>query len=143
MSAEPAVPMVRCHLDSVEDDPHAVRYVPASEFELWRFLMETRHRRAVTVDEVSVWVPDAVSDWYRDLDVLELAPVLRIRFEKPGPDGTPVPVERFFPAETYREARAAMLAHFDPRCRWTVTAAPGYFVPAACTRREPPTSLSA
>jgi len=135
--------MVRCHLDDATEDAHAVRYVPAAEFDLWRFLMETRHRRAVTVDEVSVWVPEAVSDWYRDLDALALAPVVRVCFERPGPDGTPVPAERYFAAEIYREARAALLAHFDPRCRFTVTAAPGYFVPAACLRPWRPTSLSA
>jgi len=122
--------MVRCHLDAGQDTRQA-RFVPAAEFELWRHLMETRHLRAVTVDEVSVWVPEAPGAWDSSLDAEALHPVLRIRFEKPGPQGTMVPVERYFPAETYPEAKAALLAHFDPRCRWSVEATPGYFVPAA------------
>jgi hypothetical protein len=39
-------------------------------------------------------------------------------------------VERFLPAHTYPEARAALLSHFDSRHRG-VTATAGYFVPAA------------
>jgi hypothetical protein len=130
MTVETPIPMVRCHLDG--DDPvREMRYVPAAEFELWRYFMETKHSRVVTVDEVSVWVAETPDVWDEDLDADALHPVLRIRFEKPGPQGTVIPVVRFFPAETYPQAKAALLGHFDPRCRWSVTATPGYFVPAA------------
>jgi hypothetical protein len=123
--------MVRCHLDGVEEDPaRALRYIPAEDFDLWRHLMETRHRRTVTVAEVSVWIADGDA-CLAHIDAEGLEPVLRLRFEKPGPEGVLVPVERFFAAETYPEAKAALLAHFDPRCRWTIMATPGYFVPAA------------
>ncbi|HUG54231.1 MAG TPA: hypothetical protein VMR21_11545 [Vicinamibacteria bacterium] len=133
------IPMVRCHLDGAEDDPaRELRYVPAAEFELWRFFMQTKHQRTVTVEEVSVWVPEGPGIWDERLDADALAPVLRIRFEKPGPDGSVIPVERFFPAETYPQARAALLAHFDPRCRWSVVATPGYFVPAHSARLRCP-----
>ena len=132
MKVETPIPMIRCHLDGGEQDPgRDVRYVPAAEFELWRYFMESKHGRAVTVEEVSVWVVDTPAAWDRNMDADALLPVLRIRFEKEGPDGVPVPVERFFPAETYPQAKEALLAHFDPRCRWTVIASPGYFVPAA------------
>jgi len=126
------IPMVRCHLDGGEDRPaREARYVPAAEFELWRHFMETRHRRTVTVDEVSVWIAETPRGWLGEMDADLLAPVLRIEFEKPGPQGNSVPVVRYFPAETYPEAKAALLAHFDPRCRWSVRATPGYFVPAS------------
>ena len=129
------IPMVRCHLDGSDEDPsRELRYIPAAEFDLWRHLMETKHFRIVTVDEVSVWVPETPEVKADGLDVDALQPVLRIRFEKPGPYGSVIPVERFFPAETYPEAKAALLAHFDPRCRWSVEATPGYFVPAASLR---------
>jgi hypothetical protein len=135
------IPMVRCHLDGGEEDPaREVRYIPAAEFELWRHFMETKHSRVVTVDEVSIWVPDGPAVWDDDIDADVLLPVLRIQFEKPGPEGILVPVVRFFPAETYPEARSALLAHFDPRCRWSVSATPGYFVPAASTQSEPETT---
>ena len=131
-----SIPMVRCHLDGSGEDPaRDVRYVPAAEFELWRHLMETRHLRSVTVDEVSVWVAETPAIWGAAFDADVLRPVLRLRFEKPGPQGAMVPVERFFPAETYPEAKAALLAHFDPRCRWSVEATPGYFVPVPATDR--------
>src|SRR5207247_7894465 len=57
-----------CSSDLAEDDPaRALRYVPAAEFELWRHLMETKHRRQVTVDEVSVWVAETPDTW--DLEI--------------------------------------------------------------------------
>jgi len=127
--------MVRCHLDGGGEDPREMRYIPAAEFELWRHLMETRHARSVTVDEVSVWVAEAPHVWNADLDVDLLQPVLRVRFHKPGPQGIAIPVERFFPVETYPEARSALLAHFDPRCGRSVEATPGYFVPLGASRR--------
>jgi hypothetical protein len=134
MSVETLVPMVRCHLDTGDDPAGEVRYVPAAEFDLWSYFMETKHFRAVTVDEVSIWVPETKDVWDDDIDAEALHAVLRIRFEKVGPQRTVIPVERFFPAETYPQARAALLAHFDPRCRWSVEATPGYFVPAAYAR---------
>jgi hypothetical protein len=141
MKSECPVPMVRCHLDGGEDDPaRDVRYIPAAEFELWRHFMETRHFRVVTVDEVSVWVPETPAAWEAHEDAEALLPVLRLQFEKPGPEGILVPVVRFFPAETYPEAKQALLSHFDPRCRWSVSARPGYFVPAASTRSAPETT---
>jgi hypothetical protein len=137
MSADGKVPMVRCHLEGADDDPAlALRYIPAADFELWRHFMETRYERTVTVDDVSVWVPETPDAWSEGLDAEALEPVLRVRFEKPGPQGTVMPVERFLPAETYPQARAALLAHFDPRCCGSVEATPGYFVPAACMREQ-------
>jgi hypothetical protein len=122
--------MVRCHLDG-QDAAREVRYVPAAEFDLWSYFMETKHSRAVTVDQVSIWVPETTEAWGEEIDADALHAVLRIRFEKPGPQGTIIPVVRFFAAETYEQARAALLAHFDPRCRWSVDATPGYFVAAS------------
>jgi hypothetical protein len=124
--------MVRCHLDGPEGcSPRATRYIPAAEFDLWRYFMETKHSRVVTVSAVSVWMPEAPGILDGEIDPDALEPVLRVRFEKPGPEGILVPVVRFFPTETYPQAKAALLAHFDPRCRWSVQASPGYFVAAA------------
>jgi hypothetical protein len=53
-----------------------------------------------------------------------------VQLEVPAPGGVFVPVERYFPAETYPMAQEALLRHFDlsstPR---RVIATPGYFVP--------------
>ena len=134
MSTHP-VPLVRCLLDG-EDEVERVRYVPAAEFELWRYFMETRHSRSVTVDEVSVWVPETPSVLADGIDADALQPVVRIRFAKPGPEGTAIPVERFLPAECSTEVKSALLSHFDPRCRWSLEATPGYFMPVRAGRRR-------
>ena len=123
--------MVRCHLGPGEDPSQTLRYVRLSEFELWRFMMETRHRRVVIVEEASLWVPEDASLLTSSIGDPELCEaVVRIHFEVPGPHGFPVPVERFLPAETFPEAQAALLSHFDSAYR-SVTATAGYFVPAA------------
>jgi hypothetical protein len=127
--------MVRCHLDGGEEDPvRALRYVPLAEFELWRHLMESRHRRQVTIEEVSVWVAEDAARWSSLGDVEALQPVLRVRFQAPGQAGVPIPVERFLPAETYPEAQEALLSHYAEQPRHNVQATAGYFLPASALK---------
>ncbi len=130
------VPMVRCSLDGTVDDPAAlVRFIPSSVFELWRYLMESRHGRKVKVEEVSIWMAEDVALWDETFEPEQLLPVLRVQVERPGPGGVGgVPVERFFPAETYPLAREALLGHYEDTCRACVTTTPGYFVPVAAWR---------
>jgi hypothetical protein len=130
-----AVPIVRCRLDDLQGAGSTLRYVPLVEFALWRHFMETRYGRAVEVELVSVWVPENV--WLREAgySVEELDPVLRLHLDLLGPHGVPVPVERFLPAETYPQAREALLTHFRGRRIWRgVTATAGYVVPARAVR---------
>jgi hypothetical protein len=120
--------MVRCRLNGVTYGAETLRYVPLSEFELWRYLMESRHGRQVTVEAVSHWISEDAAWWNSGYAADDLEPVVRICFERPGPGGVPVPVERFFPAETYPLAQEMLLAHFEsPR---VLAATPGYFIPA-------------
>lgn len=105
-----------------------MRYVPATEFDLWRHLMESKYGRSIVVDSVSVWVPEKPDVWDDGIDADQLEAVVRLRFEKPGPGGTAIPVIRYLATESFREAKAALLAHFDLRCRWSLEATPGYFV---------------
>jgi hypothetical protein len=129
MSGEEQVALVRCRLDG-RDDVDTVRYVPLSEFGLWRYLMEHRHGRSISVDATSLWVAEPASWWNSGFREEELVPVLRLRFERAHGDGVSEIVERFFPAETYPEAQEALLSHFGgPQLR-LVAASPGYFVPA-------------
>jgi hypothetical protein len=130
MGVRERVALVRCRLDGPEAElTAAVRFVPLSEFELWRFLMETRHRRRVTVEAVSVWMAEESAAWNSGFAPEDLEPVLRIRLELPGPYGVPVPVERFFPAETYPRAQEALLSHMPVGRGAPMTATPGYFLP--------------
>jgi hypothetical protein len=134
MPPSDAIPLVRCRLDGPEDEPSiALRYVLLAELDLWQYLMETRHRRRVTVESVSVWIPDVAARgmWVLPADVLE--PVFRIRLERPGPQGALVPVERFFAAETYPLAREALLSHVPGLRRLRAT--PGYFVTEQSAQR--------
>jgi hypothetical protein len=132
------VPMVRCHLNGLADgDPAGLRYVPLSEFELWRNLMETRHGRVVTVEAVSIWLAEEAARWNSGFAPEELEPVLRVQLEMLGPYGVPTPVERFFPAETYPRAQEALLSHFAGVSRpRRVLATPGYFVPPDVRERQ-------
>ena len=126
-----AIPLVRCHLAPGDDPAETLRYVRLAEFELWRYMMETRHGRVVVVEEASLWVPEDASLLTSAIGDPELCEaVVRIHFEVPGSHGVPVPVERFLSAETYPEAQAALLAHYESASR-VVTTTAGYFVPAA------------
>lgn len=132
MSASDAVPIVRCRLDGPESSAaDLVRFIPVAEFGLWRFLMEARHRRQVSVDAVSVWMAEDLALVRSEVQAEELEPVLRVRFEQPGPGGLPIPVERFFPAETYPRALEALLSHLGEQPGLMAPrATPGYFVPS-------------
>jgi hypothetical protein len=125
------VPIVRCRLDGTVSEANR-RYVPLSEFGLWQGLMENRHRRHVTVEEVSVWIAEEAAWWSSGVTADDLEPVIRVRFEMPGPAGAPVSVERFFPAETYSLALKSLLSHYEegsvrPR---RIRSTAGYFVRA-------------
>jgi len=123
--------LVRCHLAPGDDPAETLRYVRLAEFELWRYMMETRHGRVVVVEEAALWVPEDASLLTSAIGDPELCEaVVRIHFEVPGAHGVPVPVERFLSAQTYPEAQAALLAHYGSAYRG-VTATAGYFVPAA------------
>lgn len=130
------VPMVRCRLDGAKDFA-ALRYVPLAEFGLWQYLMENKHGRRVMVEQVSVWVPEEAAVWNSGFEADELEPVLRVRFERPGPHGLMVPVERYFPAETYPEAQEALLHHFDDVPVARIEATAGYFMPVHASWQEP------
>jgi hypothetical protein len=123
------VPIVRCRLNGVVSEATR-RYIPLSEFGLWQNLMQSRHQRSVMVEEVSVWIPEEAAWWSSGVTSEDLEPVIRLRFEIPGPQGAPVPVERFFPAETYSLALRSLLTHYEegqvkPR---HIRSTPGYFV---------------
>ncbi len=131
LAGDEGVPMVRCRLDDGDERPEALRYVPLSEFHLWRHLMETRHARRVTVEQVSVWLPENPALWNSGFLPDDLEPVLRLRLRWPGPYGVATPVERYFPAETYPRAQEALLSHLPPGADLSdIHATAGYFVPA-------------
>ena len=131
MSRYEQVPIVRCHLEPGDDPALTLRYIPLAEFELWRFLMETRHKRTIRVEDVSFWVPEDASLLNTIEDPEQCEPVLRIHFEGRSDYGVPIPVQRFLSAETYPEAQAALLAHHFESPYRVVTATAGYFVPRA------------
>lgn len=125
------VPLARCRLDGPEEaGASTLRYIPVGELELWKHFMESRHGRRVTIEAISVWVPEDPAVWNSGFEPDELEPVLRVRLERPGPHGVPVHVERFFPAETYPVAQERLLAHIElAEGARTIIATPGYFVP--------------
>jgi hypothetical protein len=138
MSVTEPVPIVRCRLSTSEEgSDNALRYVPLAEFELWKHLMETRHQRQVSVEAVSIWVAEDAARWNSGFAEEELEPVLRVHLDLPGPHGVPIPVERYFPAETYPQAQEALLGHYVGEATPTrLVATPGYFVPQARSRPQ-------
>ena len=138
MSVSEPVPMVRCRLDGQSDVAERnLRYIPLAEFDLWKHLMETKHRRTVTVEQVSIWVPEDAARWNSGFVAEDLQPVLRVRFQKPGPQGTVFTMERYFPAETYPEAQEALLRHPENMACRQLSATPGYFMPLHVRTSEP------
>lgn len=124
------IPIVRCRLTGHDEGaPTSLRYVPLSEFGLWKHLMETRHDRGVRVEAVSVWIAEDAALWNSGFAPEDLEPVLRVQMDVPGPQGVAIPVERFFPAETYPQAQEALLGHYTPSGPRRLVATPGYFVP--------------
>lgn len=141
MSAREQVPLVRCRLDGPEAAlATAVRFIPLAEFELWRFLMEKRHKRKVTIEAVSVWMAEDAVQWNSGYAEEELEPVLRVRLDLPGPQGVAMPVERFFPAETYPRAQEALLSHMPGGYQAPMKATPGYFLPVGWPETAPAAS---
>ncbi len=125
------MPLVRCRLGDAEARPdHVQRYVPLAEYGLWKYLMETRHRKRVILEAVSVWVPEEPALWNSGFSAEDLEPVLRIQFTVRGPLGALVPVERYVPALGYPRAQEALLLHYargsGPR---DIKATAGYFLP--------------
>src|SRR5688500_18087444 len=98
MTPDTPVAMVRCRLEGGQGTPE-LRYVAAGEYDLWRHLTTNKYARAVETLEVSVWVPEKPDVFDEGMDVDHLLPVVRIRFDKPGPQNTLIPVVRYFPAE--------------------------------------------
>jgi len=127
MSVSDVVPLARCRLDG-SGSSETLRYVPLGELGLWRHLMETRHRRWVTVESVSIWLSEERALRNGGLSAEELEPVVRLRLDSQGPQGVLVPVERFFPAETYPQARGALITHFGVAMMSGASEVPGYFV---------------
>ena len=128
MALKTPLAMVRCRLDGSLDSSN-LRYVPAAQFDLWKQFMSSHHGRFVIVDEVSTWVPESPDILKSDIDLDHLEPVVRVAFDRdPAEPEASVPVVRFLPYDTYPEARAALLGHFDESCQDTLEETPGYFV---------------
>jgi hypothetical protein len=137
------IEMVRCRLGDVLDGA-AQRYVPLSEFGLWKYLMETKHRKEVLIDAVSLWVPEEPTLWSSGVTAEDLEPVVRIRFMAEGLLGAPVPVERYFAALSYPQAQEALLAHYTRgQARLELVATAGYFLPTPRLTAQRAASISA
>jgi hypothetical protein len=129
MATRERIEMVRCRLGNGLDGA-AQRYVPLSEFGLWRYLMESRHRKQVLVDAISVWVPEEPALWNSGVAPEDLEPVVRVRFSAKGVLGASVLVERYLAALSYPQAQEALFAHYTPGTRpMDVQATAGYFLP--------------
>jgi hypothetical protein len=144
MATRERVPMVRCRIGAdFSGDDSVQRYVPLAEFGLWQYLMETRHRKQVTVDAISVWVPEEPALWNSGYSADELEPVLRVQFTVRGLHGALIPVERFFPALSYPQAQEALLTHYGRSVEAAdVKATAGYFLPLTAAAVAPHTEVS-
>ena len=133
MGSSDPTPIVRCRLSGESEEVTAtLRYVPLSEFGLWKHLMESKHHRQVSVESVSIWIAEDAARWNSGFQAEDLEPVLRVRIDVSGPQGVCIPVERYFPAETYPLAQEALLRHFQGASKpERMVATPGYFVPAS------------
>jgi hypothetical protein len=131
MAERERIPMVHCRLDPPSvGEAESVRYVQLSEFGLWKHLMESKHRRRVTVLLASVWISEDPAEWNSGFMPGDLEPVMRLRFETSDSQGLPTRIDRFFPALHYPRVQEALLRHYPNLTNgkaFMVT--PGYFVP--------------
>ena len=127
--------MVRCRLDGPDDDPaRALRYVPLAEFELWRYLMETRHAPRSPSRTSRSGCPRTRRCWTSAIVDPEAASrccasASRGRARR----ARRCPSSASSPRRPIREAQEALLAHFESGLRAALTRPPGYFVPAAAS----------
>jgi hypothetical protein len=138
MTTREQVAMVRCRLGDGLDGA-AQRYVPLAEFGLWKYLLETRHRKRVLVDAISVWVPEEPSLWSSGLTSEDIDAVVRVQFTVPGVLGARVPIVRYLSALSYPQAQEALFSHYPPGTRPAdLRGTAGYFLPLSRPERSRP-----
>ena len=107
--------LVRCHLRSPGEAPYA-RYVPLTEFKLWRYFITNAHGKIVDGENISLWM-DVES--FEDNPGLVSRPteaVTRVRVEYwDEAKETTSHAERYFPSSDYAAIRDIFLEHYPEK----------------------------
>lgn len=107
--------LVRCLLRSPGEAPYT-KYVPLSEFKLWKYYMKNAHGKIIEGEDVSVWLDSASFDEAVSNGARPVESVTRISVEYwDAAEQTTNQVERFFPSDGYDDIRETFLTHYPDR----------------------------
>jgi hypothetical protein len=111
-----ATKVVRCLVRKFpgDDSVTEIRFIPYTEFELWKYLMTTQYRFDVSREEIHLYLPreeyernEAV---FSRLPRFEVVKITLYFFLKE--DQVLVPVVRYFPSADYARIKPVYLKHY-------------------------------
>jgi hypothetical protein len=111
-----AVKLVHCLVNKTAPCPSGpeVRYVPQTEFDLWKYMVTQQHHFSVSDEKIYIYISrreyEAHEALYSRLPQVELNKITLYFFLKV--DQILVPVIRYFPKEQYPQIKPLFLNHF-------------------------------
>jgi hypothetical protein len=111
-----AVKLVHCLVKKTDPSLSGpeVRFVPQTEFDLWKFMVTQQHHFSVSDEKIYVYISrreyEAHEALYSRLPQVELNKITLYFFLKT--DQILVPVIRYFPKEQYPQIKPLFLNHF-------------------------------
>ena len=99
------------------ESPVEVRYVPLEEYELWKYMMETRHKLAIVDCKTLLWIDGDEFEVKRSFyTAFPREKVIRISVLVPSDFAhTYYPSIRYFPGKDYETLRDRFLHHMVKR----------------------------
>ena len=100
-----------------DESPIEVRFVPLEEFELWKYMMETRHRLSIVDCRTLLWISaDEFDEKCSFYSAFPRERVVRISVLVPSDFAhTYYPSIRYFPGKSYETLRSRFLNHMVKR----------------------------
>ena len=133
--------LVRCHLRSPGEASYA-RYVPLTEFKLWRYFITNAHGKIVDGENISLWMDVDSFSGNPGFQGRPTVEVTRVQVEYwDEAKETTTHSERYFPSADYPAIKEIFLGHYPekingdhPVSKRRVTETNGYYLLPPSTR---------